>query len=63
MTDQRTSTREQALEMLGALAEDERATAIWLMREIRRRFGASDRFDPHDHVFEELSNQLVSRLS
>ncbi len=48
--------------MLGGLAENEQATAMWLMDEIRSRFGASDRFDPNDPVFSELSDQLVSRL-
>ncbi len=48
--------------MVGGLSENEQATAMWLMDEIRSRFGASDRFDPNDPVFSELSDQLVSRL-
>lgn len=62
MTDQQTSTRQEALEMLGTLAEDEVATFDWLMTAIRDGFGASDRFHQQDSVFAELTNQLVSRV-
>ena len=48
--------------IFGALTNDEVATFGWLMNEARRRFGASDRFDPNDPAFEELAKQLVSKV-
>lgn len=44
------------------LAPDEVETLQWLVDEIRRRFGASDSFDPNDPKFKELVNQLAARV-
>ena len=62
MTDQPKPTTEEARAILGTLTSDEIATFDWLMKTIRARFGASDRFDSDDAMFTEMSDQLVSRV-
>ena len=56
------SPADEVDKIFGALTNDEVATLGWLMNEARRRFGASDRFNPNDPAFEELAKQLVSKV-
>ncbi len=56
------SAGDEIEQIIGTLATDEVATFQWLMGEIRDRFGASDRFDPHDPAFEELAKHLASKV-
>lgn len=62
MTNHKKSTMDEALAEIGALTSTEVATFDWLMMTVGDRFGASDRFDPKDRVFAELTDQLVSRI-
>ena len=55
-------TAEAIDDIVGLLEPAEIATLQWLIEEIRRRFGASDSFDPADPKFKELVNQLASRV-
>lgn len=55
-------TSDEIQDILRSLEPDETATFQWLMDEIRDRFGASDRFDANAPAFNELANQLVSKV-